>query len=190
MIHLVLLTGPRGAGKSTVCQRFATRAREAGLRVGGIYCPARTDDSANKVGIDAVDAGTDERRALAEMIPDANGGSATVGQYHFDDAAMAWALDKVLTALDAPTDSVIIDEIGPLELLQNGGFAPALDRLSTAKASSGLIVVRAELLTRLQEMLAELQPVTLNATRTTRDHLAARILDEVWASVTQGWQEG
>ncbi len=189
MIHLVLLAGPRGAGKSTVCKRFATRAREAGLRVGGIYCPARTDDSANKIGIDAVDAGTDERRALAEVVADANGGSATVGQYHFDDAAMAWALDKVLTALDTPTDAVIIDEIGPLELFENGGFAPALDRLSTAKASSGLIVVRAELFERLQEMLIDLQPVTLHVTRTTRDHLAARVLDEIWAAATQGWRD-
>ncbi len=189
MIHLVLLAGPRGAGKSSVCQRFAARAREAGVRVSGIICPSRTDDSATKVGIDAVDASTGERRALAEVVLDANGSCTTTGQYHYDDAAMAWALDKVLTALDVPTDAVIIDEIGALELLNNGGFAPALDRLSTAKASSCLIVVRTELATRLQEMLSDLQTVTLQATRTTRDHLPARILDEIWASITHGWQE-
>lgn len=187
MIHLVLLSAPRSSGKSTVCQRFAARAREAGLRVGGIYAPARTDDAGKKAGIDAVDAFTDERRPLAQVLTDP--ATATVGQYRFDEAAMAWALDKVLAALDSPIDSVVIDEIGSLELAQNRGYAPALDRLATAKVSSGLVVVRSELLTQLQDRLRDIQPLTVTLTRTNRDQLPARILDEIWASVAQRWQE-
>jgi len=189
MIHVVLLSAPRGAGKSTVCQRFATRAREAGLRVGGVYCPARIDDSGKKIGIDAQDAGSEERRPLAEVMSESSGASGAVSQCQCDDDAMAWALDKVLTALDAPTDAVIIDEIGPLELQHDGGFAAALVSLATSRASSALITVRAELLPRLQDKLVDLQPVTLLLTRTNRDQVHTRILDEIWSSVIQGWQE-
>jgi nucleoside-triphosphatase THEP1 len=155
--------------------------------VGGIYSPARIDDAGIKTSIEAADAYSDERRPLATVVPDP--ANATVGQYRFDDAGLVWALEKIVTALDSPIDCVVIDEIGPLELGQNKGYAPALERLETAKASSALIVVRAELLTRLQERLRELQPVTITLTRTNRDQLAARILDEMWASVAQRWQE-
>lgn len=187
MIYLVLLAAPRGAGKTTACERFVEQGRQAGMRIGGILAPARYDSPERKTGIFAVDAFTEERRLLATV--EREPGKATVGQYRFDSDVMEWSLGRVLLALDAPIDVVVIDEIGPLELVQKGGFAPALERLSQAQATTAVLIVRAELLTRLQAELAAYDPATISLTRTNRDQVPMYILKQVWGPVSQRWQD-
>jgi len=187
MIYLVLLAAPRGAGKTTACAWFVEQGRQAGMRIGGILAPARYDSQEHKTGIYAVDAFTEERRLLAtvEQEPD----KATVGQYRFDPEVMAWSLGRVLLALDAPIDVVVIDEIGPLELVQKGGFAPALEHLLQAQATAAVLIVRAELLTRLQGDLAAYSPATISLTRANRDQVPMHIFEQVWGPVSRRWQE-
>lgn len=186
MIDIVLLAAPRGAGKTTACQRFVEQGRQAGMRIGGILTPACYDSSGTKTGIMAVDAFTEERRPLATVEPDPH--RATVGRYRFDPAVMHWAVDRVLLALGAPIDVVVIDEIGPLELVQKEGFAPALAYLPGAKATTAVLIVRAELLTRLQAELTAYSPATISLTRTNRDQVPTRIFEQVWGPVSQRWQ--
>jgi len=185
MIHIVLLTAPRGAGKTTACERFHEQARAAGLLVGGIVAPARFEQGGGKVGIDVVEAATGERQLLATVEPEA--GLRTVGPYRFDPAVMRWALERVLLALEVGVDVVLIDEIGPLELLFKGGFAPALERLPQAEATAAILVVRSELLVALQELLASLKPVTIALTLSNRDQVPARLFEEVWGHISQCW---
>ena len=56
--RLVILTGERRVGKSTVCAELTVLAREAGLRCGGILTLANDGER------DVVDAQTRERRRL------------------------------------------------------------------------------------------------------------------------------
>ncbi|MBC7237264.1 MAG: hypothetical protein H5T69_15590, partial [Chloroflexi bacterium] len=100
MEHILLLTAPRGAGKTTACWRFVEAAKGEGLQVEGILAPARLDDTGRKVGIDVLDVATGTRRNLAWLEPDES--RRTIGPYRFDLEAMAWALDCVLQALDKP----------------------------------------------------------------------------------------
>jgi len=183
MIHIVLLTAPRGAGKTTACERFLEQARAAGMRVGGIVAPARFEQSSGKVGVDVVEAATGERRLLATVELEA--GLRTIGPYRFAPAGMQWALERVLLALEVGVDVVLIDEIGPLELLHEGGYAPALEQLPQAQATVAVLVVRSELLGALQELLAPLKPVTIALTLSNRDQVPARLFEEVWGHVSQ-----
>lgn len=185
MVHVVLLAAPKGAGKTTACERFVDQARKAGLRVGGILASPRLDQDGRKVSIDAVDASTQEQRPLAVVEPEAQ--RRTVGQYRFEPQTMEWALERVMLALGAPIDLVVIDEIGPLELLQGEGFAPALERLPVAEAASAVLLVRSELLARLQDRLQALAPVTITLTLRNRDQAPARLLEEVWTPISRRW---
>jgi len=187
MIHVVLLAAPKGAGKTTASVRFAEQARDAGMRIGGILSPAKYDENGHKVGIDVRDASTGEERPLAVLESEPR--RATVGQYRFVPKTMHWALERVMLALAAPIDVAIVDEIGPLELVKSGGFTPALDWLPSARATTAILVVRSELLTRLQEHLDALSPVTITLTKRNRQEVPVRLFEEVWGAVCRRWNE-
>jgi len=54
-MRILLLVGPRGAGKTTACQRFLRRAGALGWRLGGILAPGRFGDDGGKTGMDIED---------------------------------------------------------------------------------------------------------------------------------------
>jgi len=182
-MHIILLSAPRRSGKTTACQKFINHARRAGLGVGGILAPARYDQEDHKVGIDVHCLLTGETRMLGTIVPIAK--RRTVGHYQFDEATMQWAVEQVLHALQTPIDVVMIDEIGPLELLQKRGFAPALDYFPLAQAANAILLVRSTLLECLQETLADLHPTTITMTQETRDQLPARLLQEIQSPLSR-----
>ncbi len=176
-MKIILLAAERGAGKTTACLRLVDLARGAGLTVGGIVAPARYDVAGAKVGIDVVDVAGGERRALAAVEHDP--ARATVGQYRFDPAVEVWALAILLAAIDRPLDVAIIDEIGPLELLQGEGYAPILERLPAASCRSAIIPVRASLADTLADRLRALSPTTIPLTHSNRDELPEALLRQI-----------
>ncbi len=188
MPYVVLLTAPIGAGKTTACERFLERARAGGLDAGGILAPARYGQGGEKVGIDAVDVLSGERRTLAMFEPEV--ALRTIGPYRFDAAVMEWALDRVSLALATPIDVVIIDEIGPLELIHERGFAPALGQLPHAQAKAIILVVRSELLVALRERLELLRPITVTLTLANRDRIPSRLFERIRRLVVEYRDEG
>lgn len=178
MEHILILAGPRGAGKTTACQRFAQLALGQGLSLGGVLSPGRWDESGAKVGIDAIDLATGERRSQAWVEPDET--RRTVGQYRFDPAVLSWAVERVLAALNQPGCVVLVDEIGPLELLQGKGFAPVLDHLLGASARAVILLVRVELTENLVARLGPAEPQVIPLTLRNRDQVPSRLLGDVW----------
>ncbi|MEA3407083.1 MAG: nucleoside-triphosphatase [Chloroflexota bacterium] len=169
MTRIILLTGPKRSGKTTACRRFVENGRRANMAIGGIVSPARYDHRGQKRGIDIIDLTTGQRRALATTASSPQ--EATVGKYRFYPGAIRWARRRALSALAAPLDVVIVDEIGPLELEQKQGFATALDRLSTSRAKIAILIVRDSLVSQLQEKLKALQPETMHLCNTNRNQI-------------------
>jgi nucleoside-triphosphatase THEP1 len=181
MPSVLLLTGRKGIGKTTACLGFWSLSRDRGLHVGGIVCPATYDGAGLKTGIDALDALTGERCPLAVVAATDQPGER-VGRYRFDPAVMAWALARVLAALQAPLDAAIIDEIGPLELDRGGGFALALARLTQARSRQIILVVRPALVARLESLLAHLEPQRRTLSIANRDDVPDDLLQVVAGS--------
>jgi nucleoside-triphosphatase THEP1 len=206
----ILLTGRRGVGKTIVCQAVSELARRRGYRPGGVITPAlyacpeqgrrvegqgrrarpeqgRRDSHGAKIGFEAVDVGSGERWPLART--DQELGGPRVGPYSLDPAALARAL-KVLrraataeTGATVPCDLLILDEIGPLELEQGGGFAPILDLLPVEGPTHTLIVVRPALLDQLRLYLRDTECTVFNVTEANRDEMPLRIAEELWRYV-------
>jgi nucleoside-triphosphatase THEP1 len=146
--RLVLLTGERGAGKTTTCLRLAALARAAGLDCAGIVSPALFDGE-TKAGIDVQDVRTNERRRLADVDPAPAG--LRLGPFRFSEESLAWASERLGRA--CPCQVLIVDEIGPLELELGRGWVEALCVLRRGDYGLAVAVVRPSLVAALQVRL-------------------------------------
>ncbi len=151
---LVLLSGPTGSGKTTLCQRLAAVARERGHEVAGVLTPALVKGNV-KAGIEAVDLRSGESRLLARVDRDLGG--VRVGRYSFCDDTLAWMLARCADAL-AGDGLVFVDEIGRLELHRGEGLAGVIPILAQPRAGDTVAVVREALLQELRSWVAAALP--------------------------------
>ncbi len=142
--ELIIVTGPREAGKTTFCHRLIDESRRANQRIGGILCPP-VFENGKKIAIDAQNLKTGEQRQLATLRTDRSSprGPLTT-RWRFDAAVLAWGNEVLQTA--TPCDLLIVDELGPLEFEQNTGWVAGLAALDAGQFRHGMVVIRPELL--------------------------------------------
>lgn len=167
---IVILTGESGSGKTTICTQIAALARARGLKVAGVLTPPRLAGGC-RVGLDVEDIRTGECRPLAERVS-VTDGPATEG-WHFHIDGLAWGTMVLRDA--TPCDVLVIDELGPLELVQGQGWAMSLDLLRASRFRLALVVVRPALLSCFQERLGGVKPLTLAVTGANHDVLPGEI---------------
>ncbi|MFZ5917842.1 MAG: nucleoside-triphosphatase [Chloroflexota bacterium] len=172
--RLALITGEVGAGKTTAVGRIVELARAQGHTCAGVWSPARLENGL-KTGIESVDLARGERRLLARVVTETSG--QTLGRYRFDPAVLDWSNEVLARALAARPDLLVIDEIGPLELEQGGGLAPALPPLAAGRVPRALLVVRAWLQDALRARLPGLDTAAFTVTAASRDALPQQVLD-------------
>lgn len=156
-----MLTGERGAGKTSLCRALAAQAHEFGWDAAGVISPAVIENGV-KTGILVEDVRRGESRPLAAL--EARGTfDLPVGKWFFDRTVLAWG-DWVI-ASSPPCDLLIVDELGPLELLQGGGWQSALDVLRGSGCRLALVVIRPEMQALAQEMLGFSATLTVDRSR-------------------------
>jgi len=145
---IVTLTGPSGSGKTTVCRTLASRARSQGLSVAGLLTTPRVSP-AGLHGLDVVDLATGERVALAERGARTDG--PATGHWSFHREGIEWGVGRLRGSGGA--DLLIVDELGPLELLRGEGWADAIGALRAGRHRLAVAVVRPDLVERLLALL-------------------------------------
>ena len=172
--RIVVITGPAGGRKTALCLRLVEAARAQGLLVRGVVSPPHLVGGV-KVSIDVIDLSSGERRSLAESV--GNGGGPATSLWHFHADALAWSRAALQHSL--PCDLLVIDELGPLELLRGGGWAGAVDMLRAGGYRWALVVVRPRLLARFLELLGPAQTTVVSVTQDEQDELIKRIA-QMW----------
>jgi len=119
---VVVLTGERGVGKTTLAAEVVERLRATGVRVGGILAPGTVKEG-RRHSFDLVALATGERRLLACRDPEP--GWVEERCFWADPAAVELG-HAALGAEDA--DVVVVDEVGPWEL-EGSGWSADLDVL-------------------------------------------------------------
>ena len=178
-----LLTGSIGIGKTSLCQRLVALLRQQGLEPAGILAPALIDDQGMKIGIRLWRIETEEERVLALVEGDLRG--PHTGRYVFDTDVMAWGLSGLRRALRGKYDLVLIDEIGPLELLRGEGLAPVLGDLWDLCEPHVLIVVREALTEILRERLDRPDLVTFSLRMGVRETLAQEVAERYFPGMAE-----
>lgn len=154
--HLFIVSGLSGAGKTTWCRDVIELAREQGLRVAGLLSPAFFEND-HKTAIDLQDVAGGERRRMARLLQQERT-AVTTGRWSFDPAVIAWG-NELLQNLPAH-DLLVIDELGPLELLQDQGLTAGLRLIDEEAYRIALVVIRPSLLPRAQARWPQAQIIT------------------------------
>lgn len=160
--QVIIVTGEIGAGKTTWCREMIAHVRESGLRVAGLSSPGVFADG-QKIAIDLLDLATDEQRRLADRlaVPDT---SLPTPNWKFQAETLAWG-NTALKAIDT-CDLLVIDELGPLELLHNQGWQSALPLLKQGNYHVACAVVRRSLLTVFQAIFPDAKVIEIERKNT------------------------
>jgi nucleoside-triphosphatase len=146
--QLMLVTGDRGAGKTTWCMERIAEARRSGLRVSGLVSPPIME-AGQKVGIDLMDVHTNESRRLAVLRQGVSPGSVNESgiptlNWTLDPSVFTWG-NRILERL-VTSELLVLDELGPLELLENKGLIAGLKCIEDRHYQMACVVVRPALL--------------------------------------------
>lgn len=166
--RIIILTGERGVGKSTICRETVALAQARGYTCGGILTLSCSNNT-----LDVLDVCGDHARRLT-LEPGVTP-AVTQGRFHFDPETLAWGNDVLAHA--TPCHLLVVDEVGPLEIEQGGGWLKAFDVLRKADFALALVVVRPELLVRAQLKLPTSATTVFTATPRSRGDLPGVLLE-------------
>jgi nucleoside-triphosphatase THEP1 len=142
--------------------------------VTGLLTLPRTS-AAGTIGLDVEDIVSGERLALAEQSGPTDGPSTE--RWHFHRGALEWG--RTCLGGASPTDLLVIDELGPLELELEQGWANGVSVLREGRYVVALVVVRPSLLPLYRLRLPVTEAGTLVVAADNRDqlpqHLAGRL---------------
>ena len=166
--RIILLSGGRGVGKSTVCHKTVELAQRRAYTCGGIITlrGARGE-------LDIFDVQSGEVRRLT-LEPDARA-AIVQGRFRFDPETLAWGNAALGRAL--PCHLLVVDELGPLEFERGQGWIKALDLLRGVDFALALVVVRPELVKQAQRWLHPNATTILTVTSENRDSLPAPLIE-------------
>ncbi len=174
--QIVILTGLRGAGKTTLCQRLVDLARKQGWKVAGLISPGHFEAGC-KVWIEAEDLSSGGRHVLAVAHSVCHPGEMGTG-WAFNAEWLAWG-NRVLAAIDHP-DLLVIDEMGPLEFTQDAGWRAGLELLDRGSFRLAFAVIRPELLEQARIRWPKAQVIEIVATDDVQ-RSAARLAEQFLA---------
>jgi nucleoside-triphosphatase THEP1 len=118
---------------------------------------------------------TGEHHTFARVVSRED--SPDVGVYRLETDAIDWARGVLAAALFSDIDLLVIDEIGPLELRQGGGFAFALDPLGDpVRIPNAIVVVREDLAGELAERLGREDAITVRVTEANRAEVPGQLV--------------
>jgi molybdopterin-guanine dinucleotide biosynthesis protein A len=155
----LLVVGEPGSGKTSWCREYIDERRKCGPAVGGILCPAISQQG-QRIGSNALDLVTGQEVPFARLSRLRRfKGSEVVGDYTISRRGILFGCAAIERAVKNKCDLVVIDEVGPLELRGNG-LIPAVE-LALASAVNLLLVVRSSLEEALQRHFPQYEFVVI-----------------------------
>jgi nucleoside-triphosphatase THEP1 len=168
------LTGERDTGKSLLCTELAAQARARGLDVAGILTAQSGPEL--HAAREVIDLRTGSSRLFGR--PARDGTDPLTPGWELASDVFSWATGVLLAA--TPCDLLIVDELGPLELLGGRGWVGALDVLRKGDFGAALVVCRLSLLDELEAKLGTAPMQSFQVDPHQSDALADVIMAEMF----------
>ncbi len=134
-MKISIVTGPVHSGKTTFLQKFIAEKKNVAGIISPVIKETRFFQNILNKEIKSMETTFDDPTALQ------------IGRFHFSKAAFDWASVAIEKACRTQTEIIVIDEIGPLEL-QDNGFAKLLRNILLKEDFQGelILVVREQIL--------------------------------------------
>jgi nucleoside-triphosphatase THEP1 len=165
---IIILTGERGAGKTSACREAVTLAQAKEYACNGILTLTQPDGE-----LDVLDVSNGETRRLT--LPPDTKPAIVQGRFHFAPETFGWG--NLILADATSCHLFVVDELGPLELEQRRGWTKAFDVLQRRNFALALAVVRPELVIKAQLCLPGSATTVLSVAPENRDGLPAALLE-------------
>ncbi len=174
--EIVILSGARGAGKSTACLRLAELARQSGHICAGLI--TLRGEGAERDVLDLA-SGRQRRLTTDETGPGPHGDPnprevVSLGPFRFRREVLEWGAAALERA--TPCDLLVIDELGPLELERGSGWVRAFDLLARGGCRLAVVVIRLELLTKARLRLQPRSARVIELSPENREHVPHELL--------------
>jgi nucleoside-triphosphatase THEP1 len=161
---IVLLSGERQIGKSSLCFCLEERLRQANIKVSGIVTRR-----AGPHELEVKELRTQASYTLTSHPQSGGQSDLTLPHFQMDPEAMARSAAAIADSF--PTEIFILDELGPLELLRGRGWHRSLYLLKKARYRLAFVVVRPELLIEAMWQLPQVTYTVITVTEENRDLL-------------------
>ncbi|MEI7829409.1 MAG: nucleoside-triphosphatase [Prolixibacteraceae bacterium] len=140
-----VLTGYVGGGKTTIARELSLSLHEKGVRLGG-FLSVGIDEGSRRLGFQLVELGTSKSIVLCQTAH--TEGWPSTGRYFFNPEAIESGKRILDPSSLLGKDLVVIDEIGPLEL-KDQGWATAIEELCSNFPIPQIWVVRKSLVSQV-----------------------------------------
>ena len=140
---LWIISGEIGAGKTILCGALIEAFSGLDWKVTGLRSPAIMEAGV-KTGIAVENLRTGELRQLAVSDYKPDGLEDDPIHWTFDPDVMDWSNQVFLDAV--PTDLLVVDELGPLEMKKGMGWQYALQALDSRRYHQAILIMRPKLL--------------------------------------------
>jgi len=147
-INRWIITGWRGSGKTMFCQELIDKSKLANRDIAGIISPGSFLNDV-KQSFEAMDIRTGRTEPLANLLRQ-DPSDFEFGDWFFNIRTLEWG-NRVFQS-SVPCEMLVVDELGPLELVFSQGWVKALDVIRSGQYRLALIVIRPELLELAQNL--------------------------------------
>lgn len=142
---IFIVTGPVHSGKSTFLANVVTLLQKQSLAINGFVTHVQVDvDGLKRYVVE--DLITGQKQLLCADIPQT--GPVRTGRFSFYEQGLSLGETIINRQVNSYFDLLVVDEIGPLEL-KDQGWAPSLDRIFRERPVNQLWVVRERLLSQV-----------------------------------------
>ncbi len=136
-----ILTGRINQGKTRFTRELVEKLQKEGLAISGLITLGNNNDSSrNAYKIKNIQTG--EETALCSTQPSST--KPHYGRFYFEESGIEQGCNIIVQTLTRPTDLLVIDELGPMEI-NDRGWAPAIEKVVENNACAQLWVVREKL---------------------------------------------
>lgn len=176
-----VFTGPPGCGKTTAVKTIAERLRASGIPVGGMIT-SEVRSGGNRIGFELRDLDTGESALLARV----GDGMPRVGRYVvFISNLESIGVGAITRAVERGW-LVVIDEVGPMELMSRG-FIESVE-LTLRKSAASLITVHFRTDHPLAQRVRREAMRLIELRRGMPRHEFERIITEVAGELSSGFR--
>jgi nucleoside-triphosphatase THEP1 len=171
--QLIIVSGWRGSGKTTLCRQVIAAAEERGWQTAGVLSPAEfKGDMKSAILIEDITTGERRQMAYWPMALEGQRPEEVCTEedpydpdwkphWIFNKEEMAWG-EEILSVVEA-CDLLVIDEMGPFELVQGKGWVSGLRLLDAGEYRLAMVVIRPELIEQATQRWPQARVVRLES---------------------------